>query len=77
MVSGFAIGAKGWSFEGLTKLFGALGSKQSGIGWGGFLGLVSLIGVTAFGVARRGYFKGDLFVAAAVVGCGYQLHHGL
>ena len=73
MVSGFAIGAKGWSFEGLTKLFGALGSKQSGIGWGGFLGLVSLIGVTAFGVARRGYFKGDLFVAAAVVGCGAML----
>ena len=34
---------------------------------------MSLIGVTAFGVARRGYFKGDLFVAAAVVGCGAML----
>ena len=27
----------------------------------------------AFGVARRGYFKGDLFIAASVVGCGLML----
>eukprot|EP01035_Chromulina_nebulosa_P051747 gene51747-70509_t len=27
----------------------------------------------SFGVARRGFFKGDLFVAAAVVGCGSLL----
>ena len=73
MVFGFAIGAKGWSFEALTGLFGPLGSKQLGIGWGGFLALVSLLMVTAFGVARRGYFKGDLFVSGAVVGCGAML----
>ncbi|HEX5698966.1 MAG TPA: iron ABC transporter permease, partial [Rhodoferax sp.] len=73
MVSGFAIGAKGWSFETLTTIFGPLGAKQFGIGWGGFLVLVSLIVVLAFGVARRGYFKGDLFVSAAVVGCGAML----
>ena len=73
MVSGFAIGAKGWSFEVLTSMFSSLGAKQSGMGWGGFLALVSLIVVTAFGVARRGYFKGDLFVSSAVVGCAAML----
>ena len=35
--------------------------------------LVALVVLAAFGVARRGYFKGDLFVAAAVVGCGCLL----
>jgi iron(III) transport system permease protein len=44
--------------------------KQPGIGWGGFAVLASLLVLTAFGVARRGFFKGDLFVAAAVLGCG-------
>ena len=73
MVCGFAIGAKGWSFEALTSFFGPLGSKQLGIGWGGFLALVSLVLVTAFGIARRGYFKGDLFVSGAVAGCGAML----
>ena len=77
VLAGFAIGTKGWSFEILTKGFGPLadwGLKgQSGIGWGGFLALVSMIVVTSFGVARRGYFKGDLFVSAAVVGCGVML----
>ena len=73
MLAGFAVGAKGWSFEALSSTFGPLGKGQFGIGWGGFVALVSLIVVTAFGVARRGYFKGDLFVAAAVVGCGAML----
>ena len=73
MTTGFTIGAKGWSFEFLTSTFGALDAKQFGMGWGGFLTLVSLLAVTAFGVARRGYFKGDMFVAAAVVGCGSVL----
>ena len=73
MVSGFAIGAKGWSFEVLTSMFSSLDAKQSGMGWGGFLALMSLIVVTAFGVARRGYFKGDLFVSSAVVGCAAML----
>ena len=71
--SGFAIGAKGWSFAVLTNSFGPLGKGQFGMGWGGFIALVSLIAVLAFGVARRGYFKGDLFVAAAVVGCSAML----
>lgn len=73
MVSGFAIGAKGWSFAVLANGFGPLGKGQFGIGWGCFVALVCLVVVMAFGVARQGYFKGDLFVAAAVVGCSAML----
>ena len=73
LLSGFAIGAKGWSFELMSHAFGALGKGQSGIGWGGFVALTCLLVLTAFGVARRGYFRGDLFVSGAVVGCGALL----
>jgi iron(III) transport system permease protein len=43
------------------------------MGWGGFVALTALLMLGAFGVARRGFFKGDLFVAAAVLGCGSLL----
>ncbi|MDB5872361.1 MAG: binding--dependent transport system inner rane component family protein [Ramlibacter sp.] len=69
-LSGFLIGAKGWSSELLASLFGELSKNQFGVGWGGFVALASLVVLLAFGIARRGYFKGDLFIAAAVVGCG-------
>ena len=68
--SGFLIGARGWAFESLNSAFGELSNRQPGIGWGGFLAMTSLAMLAAFGVARRGYFRGDMFVAAAVVGCG-------
>ena len=73
MLSGFSIGSKGWSFDWMNNSFGELSVVQFGIGWGGFLALVALIVLMAFGVARLGYFKGDLFIAAAVVGCGFML----
>ncbi len=69
-LSGFLIGAKGWSSEALTAVIGELGKNQFGMGWGAFVALASLVVLTAFGIARRGYFKGDLFIAAAVAGCG-------
>ncbi|MEP6792138.1 MAG: ABC transporter permease subunit, partial [Ramlibacter sp.] len=71
--SGFAIGAKGWSFDWLNAVFGELGRNQFGMGWGGFVALTSLVVLTAFGLARQGRFKGDLFIAATVVSCGALL----
>ncbi|MEP6826367.1 MAG: iron ABC transporter permease, partial [Ramlibacter sp.] len=71
--SGFLIGAKGWSHEWLTAVAGPLASNQFGIGWGGFVALAALVVLTAFGFARQGYFKGDLFIAAAVAACGVLL----
>ncbi len=73
LVSAFAIGAKGWAFDALNSQFGELATNQFGIGIGAFVALVSLIMITAFGVARKGYFKGDLFVASAVLGCAVML----
>jgi iron(III) transport system permease protein len=69
LLTGFGIGARGWSFEALNA-FGPLANGQPGMGWGGFLALAALTVLTAFGIARRGYFRGDLFVAAAVVASG-------
>ena len=71
--SGFMIGARGWSFAILNAQFGELSVNQYGIGMGAFIALLSLVMLTAFGVARRGYFKGDLFIAASVLGCSVLL----
>ncbi len=73
VASGFAIRAKGWAFEALNGQFGALATHQFGIGIGGSVAIVALLVLAAFGLARCGYFKGDLFVAASVVGCGALL----
>jgi iron(III) transport system permease protein len=71
--TGFAIGAKGWAFEAFNLSFGELALNQFGIGMGGFLAVLALVVLAAFGIARLGYFRGDLFVAASVVGCGVLL----
>jgi len=67
LASGFAIGAGGWSFAGLNAAFGALPRGQPGIGIGGALTLFSLLMLLGCGVAARGNFRGDAFVACAVV----------
>jgi iron(III) transport system permease protein len=69
LAAGFAIGAAGWSFEFLQAWFGELPRGQLGIGLGGALVLLALLMLLGAGIARLGYFRGDLFVAAAVVLC--------
>ncbi|MDQ0069820.1 iron(III) transport system permease protein [Variovorax boronicumulans] len=69
-LAGFTIGARGWSVAALNTQFGELAINQFGIGAGGFVALTALVLLAAFGIARLGLFKGDLFVAAAVIGCG-------
>jgi iron(III) transport system permease protein len=73
LASGFLIGAKGWSFAWANAAFGELARNQFGMGWGGFFGIASLTMLAAFGVARRGAFRGDLFVSAAVIGAATLL----
>ncbi len=73
LASGFAIGARGWAFDWLNGTWGELAVRQWGMGWGAFGVLASLLMLTAFGFARRGYFRGDLFVAAAVLACASLL----
>jgi iron(III) transport system permease protein len=69
LVSGFAIGARGWSFDALNAWFGELPKGQFGMGLGAGLVLLSLLVLAGGGVARLGRFKGDVFVASAVVFC--------
>jgi iron(III) transport system permease protein len=71
--SAFTIGAKGWSFTWMNASLGELTTNQFGMGWGAVVALVALVVLTAFGTARRGYFKGDLFIASAVLGCAALL----
>ncbi len=73
LLTGFSIGATGWSFDLLNRLWGELGTGQFGIGLGGAVVLVALLMVLGCGVARLGYFRGDLFVACAVVFCAALL----
>lgn len=73
LLSGFAIGARGWSYDWMNAAWGELAARQPGMGWGGFVALAALLVLLSFGVARRGFFKGDLFVAAAVLTCGSLL----
>ncbi|WP_326542523.1 ABC transporter permease [Pseudorhodoferax sp.] len=72
-ITGFTIGARGWSVAALNAAFGELATNQFGIGAGGFVALVALILLAAFGLARLGFFRGDLFVSGAVIGCGVLL----
>lgn len=69
-LSGFLIGARGWSFAFLNGYLGELPLNQFGIGAGGAVAIVSLVLLAAFGLARLGFFKGDLFVSGAVIACG-------
>jgi iron(III) transport system permease protein len=43
------------------------------MGWGAAVALAALAVLAAFGLARRGLFRGDLFVSAAVVVSGALL----
>ena len=66
---GLAIGARGWSYAFLNESFGELAVNQFGMGMGAFVVLLALVVLAAFGLARMGYFRGDLFVASGVVCC--------
>lgn len=66
---GFAIDLRGWSWDVLNAWFGELPRGQIGLGLGGALTLLSLLMLLGAALARLGRFRGDLFVAAAVVLC--------
>ncbi|MEO8525223.1 MAG: iron ABC transporter permease [Caldimonas sp.] len=73
LASGFSIGASGWSFAWLGAAFGALAAGQAGIGLGGATTLLALLMLLGCGMAATGRFRGDAFVACAVVLCSALL----
>lgn len=71
--AGFSIGAQGWVWPSMQGGAMALPVGQFGIGWGGLLMLVALVMLLAIGVARLGYFQGDVFISTAVISCSALL----
>ncbi|MSO76471.1 MAG: iron ABC transporter permease [Alphaproteobacteria bacterium] len=65
-LQGMAVGIRGWSWIWLTTLFGELGDRQFGIGIGGAMAVAGFLVLLTDGLALRGLFKGDRFVAGAV-----------
>ena len=71
VVQGALIGLPDMGHNPLAQWFGT--PTQPALGWGAFGVLAAMLMLGAFGVARMGAFRGDLFVAAAVVVCGALL----
>lgn len=67
LAGAFGIGGRGWAFEAFDAWFGALPAGQPGLGLGGVVVLLALLMLLAAGVARRGFFRDDAFVAGAVL----------
>ncbi len=67
LAQGFAIGPRGFAFESLGQLFGEV-RGQYGMGLGAALVVTAFTMLFSLGLAQRGYFKGDGFVAGSVVG---------
>jgi len=63
-VQGFAVTGNGASWLGIAV------PAQGGMGAGACVVLTAFTMLTALGLAGRGYFKGDLFVAGSVLGIG-------
>ena len=63
---GIVIGVQGWSFPALEAALGELGDRQFGIGVGGCLATIGFLLLLTDGLAARGLFRGDRFVAGAV-----------
>ena len=67
LVQGFAIGPAGWNFAVLADMFGPLSARQYGMGLGACLTATAFAMILSLGLAERGLFKGDAFVAGTVV----------
>ncbi|HYR01552.1 MAG TPA: iron ABC transporter permease, partial [Casimicrobiaceae bacterium] len=64
---GFVIGPQGWYFDALKAVLPPLATGQYGMGLGATLVLASFAMLFGLGLAGRGYFKGDGFVAGSAV----------
>jgi iron(III) transport system permease protein len=67
LAQGFAVGPRGWRAAWLVAAFGAVDGRQGGIGLGATMVAIAHAMLFALGLARRGAFKGDGFVAGSVV----------
>jgi iron(III) transport system permease protein len=66
-IQGFAIGPQGWSLPVFGEAAGPLAGAQYGMGLGAFLVASAFAMLLALGLAARGHFAGDGFIAGCVV----------
>lgn len=68
ILQGFAIGIRGWNFEWAASLFGDLGDRQFGMGYGGLICASAFLFLFTQGIAARGAINGDVFVVSSIGG---------
>lgn len=68
MIQGFSIGIRGWNFEWAKALFGELGDRQYGMGYGALLCASAFLFLFTQGIAARGAINGDVFVVSSIGG---------
>ncbi|MDB2470374.1 iron ABC transporter permease [Paracoccaceae bacterium] len=65
---GFGIGIRGFNYPILSQVFGELGDRQYGMGYGGFMVASAFLFLLTQGIAARGAVNGDIFVVSAIGG---------
>ncbi|MFK7744254.1 MAG: ABC transporter permease [Roseobacter sp.] len=68
IAQGFSIGIRGFNFEWLQALFGDLGDRQFGMGYGAMITASAFLFLLTQGIAARGAINGDVFVVSAIGG---------
>lgn len=68
IAQGFGIGIRGFNYEWLKAIFGDLGDRQFGMGYGAMICASAFLFLLTQGIAARGAVNGDVFVVSAI-GC--------
>ncbi|MGC3940768.1 ABC transporter permease [Roseobacter sp. EG26] len=68
IVQGFSIGIRGWNFDWAEAVFGDLGDRQFGMGYGALICASAFLFLFTQGIAARGAINGDVFVVSAIGG---------
>ncbi len=68
IIQGFSIGIRGWNFDWAKALFGDLGDRQFGMGYGALICASSFLFIFTQGIAARGAVNGDVFVVSSIGG---------
>ncbi len=68
IAQGFGIGIRGFTADWLNALFGELGDRQFGMGYGAMIVATAFLFLFTQGIAARGAINGDVFVVSAIAG---------
>ncbi|MEM6595899.1 MAG: iron ABC transporter permease [Pseudomonadota bacterium] len=68
IIQGFSIGIRGFNYDWMKAVFGELGDRQFGMGYGGLILSSAFLFLFTQGIAARGAVGGDVFVVSAIGG---------